>query len=70
MNFSRGPCWQEDHLLIVFIQMLRNHLQVKEIREAQAGVFGGESTEVLIGGTTFLTPADMHELLLGTKATP
>lgn len=44
--------------------------QVREIREAQAGVLGGESMEVLIGGTTFLTPADMHELLLGTKSTP
>jgi hypothetical protein len=40
--------------------------QVRDIREAQVGAPGGDDVEVLIGGTTILTPADMYDLLLGS----
>jgi hypothetical protein len=41
--------------------------QVREAKEAQAAVPGGEGIELLLGGTTLLTPSDMYDLLLGSR---
>ncbi len=40
--------------------------QVRDIREVQVGALGGNDVEVLIGGTTIFTLADMYDLLLGS----
>jgi hypothetical protein len=57
-----------DVLLLEGIQMiysLFSDKQVREAQEAQASA-GADGVELLLGGTTILTPNDMFELLLGS----
>lgn len=42
------------------------NFQVREAREAQAAIPGGEGIELLLGGTTLITADDMYDLLLGS----
>ncbi|KAG0568011.1 hypothetical protein KC19_7G179400 [Ceratodon purpureus] len=52
-------------LIIVFVVGGISGTEIRGIKEAQAGFPGAEGVEVLIGGTTFLSPSDMRELLFG-----
>ena len=54
----------------LIIDLLNDDQQIREIREAQAGLPVAEGVEVLIGGTTFLSPSDMRDLLFGSHSVP
>jgi hypothetical protein len=56
--------------LYLMIDLLNDDEQIREIKEAQAGLPGAEGVEVLIGGTTFLSPSDMRDLLFGSHCLP
>ncbi|CAM6014712.1 unnamed protein product [Sphagnum balticum] len=60
------PKLGDQKLIIVFVIGGIQASEVRDIREAQVGAPGGDDVEVLIGGTTILTPADMYDLLLGS----
>lgn len=54
--------------LFFIIDLLNDDEQIREMKEAQAGLSGAEGVEVLIGGTTFLSPSDMRDLLFGSHS--
>lgn len=59
------PRLGDQSLLFVFLVGGINALEVREAQEAQASA-GADGVELLLGGTTILTPNDMFELLLGS----
>lgn len=72
-RFGLGQRLQQPKLgdyrtIIVFVVGGISGSEIREIKEAQMGHPGSESVEVLMGGTTFLTPSDMRDLLLDRKS--
>ncbi|CAM6109519.1 unnamed protein product [Calypogeia fissa] len=60
------PKINDQKVILVFIIGGLNFVEVREAREAQASIPGGEGTELLLGGTTVITPSDMYDLLVGS----
>lgn len=59
------PRLGDQSLLFVFLVGGINASEVREAQEAQMSA-GADGVELLLGGTTILTPNDMFELLLGS----
>ncbi|KAG6552592.1 hypothetical protein Mapa_005792 [Marchantia paleacea] len=63
------PKLSDQKVLLVFIIGGLNFVEVREVRDAQAAIPGAENFEVLLGGTTLLTPTDMYDLMIGSCGT-
>ncbi|KAH9318894.1 hypothetical protein KI387_020663 [Taxus chinensis] len=61
------PRLGDQNVLFVFVVGGINALEVHEAREAQSSA-RSDGVELLLGGTTLLTPNDMFELLLGSSS--
>eukprot|EP01018_Ginkgo_biloba_P008783 Gb_27832 [translate_table: standard] len=59
------PRLGDQSVLLVFVVGGINALEIREAREAQS-TSGGADVDLLLGGTTILTPNDMFDLLLGS----
>ncbi|KAL3692631.1 hypothetical protein R1sor_006282 [Riccia sorocarpa] len=64
------PKLSDQRVLLVFVIGGLNFVEVRDAREAQAAIPGAESFELLLGGTTLLTPSDMYDLLVGSCGVP
>lgn len=60
------PKLGDQKLIIVFVIGGICGSEIRDIKEAQMGLQGAEGVEVLIGGTTFLSPSDTRDLLLAS----
>ncbi|KAL2635197.1 hypothetical protein R1flu_006676 [Riccia fluitans] len=60
------PKLSDQRVLLVFVIGGLNFVEVRDAREAQAAIPGAEKCELLLGGTTLLTPSDMYDLLIGS----
>lgn len=58
------PSLSEQNVILIFVIGGINGLEVREVQEAITGS-SRPDVEVILGGTTFLTPENMRELLLG-----
>ncbi|GER56463.1 hypothetical protein STAS_34190 [Striga asiatica] len=58
------PSLVEQNVILVFVIGGINAVEVREVQEALTGS-SRPDVEIILGGTTFLTPDDMRELLLG-----
>ncbi|XP_077224137.1 vesicle docking protein isoform X3 [Tasmannia lanceolata] len=61
------PKLGDQSVLLVFVVGGINGLEVREAQEA-VSESGRPDVELILGGTTFLTPDDMFDLLLGTSS--
>eukprot|EP00249_Psilotum_nudum_P022712 c28618_g1_i1 orf=227-2896(+) len=55
-------------VLMVFVIGGINAVEDREIKEAQSTFPEAEGVELLFGGTTFLTPEDIYDLLIGSSS--
>lgn len=62
------PSLGDQHTILVFVMGGINGVEVREAQEAIAES-GRPDVELVLGGTTFLTPDDMSDLLLGNFST-
>ncbi|KAL0399713.1 UNVERIFIED_CONTAM: Sec1 family domain-containing protein MIP3 [Sesamum radiatum] len=58
------PSLTEQNVILIFVIGGITGVEVREVQEALSGS-SRPDVEVILGGTTFLTPDDMRELLLG-----
>ncbi|PIN22897.1 hypothetical protein CDL12_04390 [Handroanthus impetiginosus] len=58
------PSLGEQNIILIFVIGGINGVEVREVQEALNGSIRPD-VELILGGTTFLTPDDMRELLLG-----
>ncbi|KAL8461099.1 hypothetical protein ACS0TY_032540 [Phlomoides rotata] len=58
------PSLSEQNVILIFVIGGINGLEVREVQEAITGS-SRPDVEVILGGTTFLSPENMRELLLG-----
>ncbi|WOL11174.1 sec1 family domain-containing protein MIP3 isoform X1 [Canna indica] len=61
------PSFGDQNILLVFVVGGINSLEIREAMEAVAE-YGRPDMELIIGGTTLLTPTDMFDLLLGSSS--
>ncbi|KAI7731466.1 hypothetical protein M8C21_026890 [Ambrosia artemisiifolia] len=61
------PSLSDQNVLLVFVVGGMNGIEVLEVQEALSES-GRADIEVILGGTTFLTPTDMLDLLLGDSS--
>lgn len=61
------PSLADQNVILVFVLGGINGLEVREAQEALSDS-GRPDIELIVGGTTFLTPDDMFDLLLGESA--
>nr|XP_043610440.1 sec1 family domain-containing protein MIP3 [Erigeron canadensis] len=61
------PSLADQNVILVFVVGGMNAIEVVEVQEALSES-GRPDIEVVLGGTTFLTPADMLDLLLGDSS--
>ncbi|XAR49536.1 hypothetical protein NMG60_11032773 [Bertholletia excelsa] len=61
------PSLADQNVILVFVIGGINGIEVREAQEALSES-GRPDTELILGGTTLLTPADMYDLLLGDSS--
>ncbi|KAG6508939.1 hypothetical protein ZIOFF_034321 [Zingiber officinale] len=61
------PSFGDQSVLFIFVVGGMNSLEVREAMEAIAE-YGRSGIELIVGGTTLLTPNDMFDLLLGSSS--
>ncbi|XP_064942513.1 sec1 family domain-containing protein MIP3-like isoform X1 [Musa acuminata AAA Group] len=61
------PSFGDQSVLLVFVVGGINNLEIREAMEAVAE-YGRPDIELIVGGTTLLTPSDMFDLLLGSSS--
>lgn len=61
------PSLADQNVLLVFVIGGINGVEVREVQEALSES-GRPDIELILGGTTLLTPNDMYDLLLGDSS--